>query len=392
VSFLTTLECSRCGRLHDAARPQNLCTACQGPLLVRYDLKAVSEQLTPGMLHHRPWTMWRYRELLPLEEAPISLGETVTPLFSIPRLGAAARLSRLYLKDEGLLPTGTFKARGAAVGISRAAELDIPRVALPTAGNAGGAWALYGARAGIEVLVAMPRDAPALNVKECAAAGARCILVDGLISDAARVVAEACRQDGYFDAATLREPYRIEGKKTMGLEIAEQFDWRLPAVIVYPTGGGVGLIGMWKAFAELAMLGWLSGPLPRLVAAQASGCAPVVRAFETHQEECTPWVGAQTVAAGLRVPRPLGDFLILRALRESEGAAVAIEEDAILATMREAARTEGIVCGPEGATALAAAGELRRRGWIDPDEPVLVLNTGSGYKYPELLPNGAGAV
>ncbi len=386
MTFVRDLECARCGSRHSARQPQNLCTVCQRPLLVRYDLKAVAAELKPGMLARRPWNMWRYQELLPLDEPPVSLGETVTPVLPLLRIGAALGLPHLFLKDEGLLPTGTFKARGAAMGISRAAELGIRRVALPTAGNAGGAWATYGARAGIAVLVAMPRDAPELNKRECAAAGARCILVDGLISDAARVVADACRADGYFDAATLREPYRIEGKKTMGLEIAEQFDWHLPDVIAYPTGGGVGLIGMWKAFAELAVLGWLEGPLPRLVAAQASGCAPVVRAFETQQEECQPWDGAQTIAAGLRVPRPLGDFLILRALRESEGMAVAVDDQTILTTMRRISKDEGLLCCPEGAAALAAVELLRNREWLQPHDRVLVLNTGSGLKYPEMLP------
>jgi threonine synthase len=385
VTFLQSLECARCGLTHEAQRPQNLCRACQSPLLARYDLKGVCEELTPGMLQRRSWNMWRYRELLPLEESPITLGESVTPIMPLARLGDHWGLKTLFVKDEGLLPTGTFKARGAAMGISRAAELDIKKVALPTAGNAGGAWAAYGARAGMEVLVAMPRDAPALNVKEVQAAGARCILVDGLISEAGRLVAEACRTEGYFDASTLKEPYRIEGKKTMGLEIAEQYEWRPPTVIVYPTGGGVGLIGMWKAFAELAMMGWLEGPVPRLVAVQSSGCAPVVEAFESGREECTPWPNAQTVASGLRIPKPLGDFLILRALRESEGTAVAVEDSVIRATMRQAAETEGFLCCPEGAAALAGAAELRRRGWIGEDDRVLVMNTGSGLKYPELL-------
>ncbi len=385
MSFLRDLECARCGQSHDASRPQNLCRACASPLLARYDLKAISQAVSPSALQRRPWSMWRYQEFLPLDEAPISLGENVTPIMTLPRLGTAMGIPHLFVKDEGLLPTGTFKARGAAVGISRAAELEIPKVALPTAGNAGGAWAAYGARAGIEVLVAMPRDAPALNQKECAAAGARCLFVDGLISDAAKIIAEACRVEGYVDVGTLREPYRIEGKKTLGLEIAEQFDWHPPEVIVYPTGGGVGLIGMWKAFAELALLGWLRGPLPRLVAAQAAGCAPVVEAFEAHWDECKPWAAAETIASGLRVPRPLGDFLILRALRESDGAAVTVEDSTILETMRQVAASEGLLCCPEGAAAMAAAAVLRKRDWTRPDDRVLVLNTGTGLKYPELL-------
>src|SRR5919201_3859334 len=329
--YLSYLECSACGAQHDAEVPQNLCTSCARPLLARYDVQALDGRGWRDKLATRPWTLWRYAELLPLRrpEEAVSLGEGVTPLLSLPRTSRRLGLRPLMLKDEGLLPTGTFKARGAAVGVSRARELGISHVALPTAGNAGGAWAAYAARAGIGVVVAMPIETPEVIRRETASYGARVFLVDGSIADAAKVVAQAVSEYGWYDASTLREPYRIEGKKTMGFERAEQLGWRVPDVVVYPTGGGVGLIGMWKAFSELAAIGWIEAKLPRFVAVQSTGCAPIVKAFDEGKDESETWPDPRTIAAGLRVPKAFGDFLVLRALRESKGIAVAVDDDAI---------------------------------------------------------------
>ncbi len=315
----------------------------------------------------------------------MSLGEAVTPLMEAPTLGEKFDLHRVLLKDEGLLPTGTFKARGAAVGVTRARELGASTIVLPTAGNAGSAWAAYGARAGLGVVVVMPSDTPQVIRRECVAYGARVYCVDGSIADAGRVVRDAVSEYGWYDAGTLREPYRIEGKKTMGFELAEQNDWRVPDVVIYPTGGGVGLIGMWKAFEELAAIGWVEPKTPRFVAVQAEGCAPIVDAFERGAEESEPWPDPRTIAAGLRVPKALGDFLVLRALRESGGAAVRVSDQAILETMGLVAAHEGVLVCPEGAAAIAAAYKLRLEGWLDQHDDVVILNTGSGLKYADLL-------
>ncbi|MBI4497439.1 MAG: threonine synthase [Chloroflexi bacterium] len=380
------LRCPTCDRRFSPAAPHNLCV-CGSPLLVDYDLAAVGRALRPSDLRDREPSMWRYWELLPVirREHLVTLGEGWTPVLPLARLGERLGLPRLFMKDEGLNPTGTFKARGAAAGVSKAKELGIRAVAMPTAGNAGGAWAAYGARAGLEVVVAMPADTPEVNQREALAYGARVVLVDGLISDAGRLIAEAAARSGWFDVATLREPYRIEGKKTLGLEIAEQFAWDPPEVILYPAGGGVGLIGMWRAFDQLAALGWIGERRPRLVAVQAEGCAPLVQAFHAGAATAPFWEGAQTVASGLRVPKALGDFLVLRALRETDGYAIAVSDAALVQAMHELAALEGLWICPEGAATVAALPLLRDLGVVRPEDRVLVLNTGSGLKYPHLV-------
>ncbi len=388
AAFATHLECARCREDYPVESVAQLCARDGGPLLVRYDLTHIRDHAPRAALAMRPWTMWRYRELLPHQDADgiVSLGEPVTPLLEASRFGALAGLSRLRVKDEGLLPTGTFKARGAALGVTRARELGVRTLALPTAGNAGAAWAAYGARAGMRVVVVAPETTPPTMLRETAAYGADVYLVKGSIADAGAAVRKACEAYGWYDASTLREPYRIEGKKTMGFELAEQLGWRLPDAIVYPTGGGVGLIGMWKAFMELRAIGWLeAGARTRFVAVQATGCAPIVRAFEERAEESRPWPDPVTFAAGIRVPKALGDFLVLRALRESDGTAVAVSDDDIAQTMTGVGEAEGLLVCPEGAAALAAAAKLRREGWLAADAEVVVFNTGTGLKYAESL-------
>ncbi len=387
ASRLSHLECPRCGERLPADRPANLC-GCGSPLLARYDLAAVAAACPRSALAGRRTDLWRYAELLPVRDPAqiVTLGEGWTPLLPLPRLGRELGLPDLWLKDEGRNPTGTFKARGAAVGVSRARELGVCALRLPTAGNAGGAWAAYAARAGLPLLVVMPGDAPAINRKECAVAGAATHLVDGLISDAGALVAAYGRDHPEtFDAGTLREPYRLEGKKTMALELAEQFGWEMPDAILYPAGGGVGVIGLWKAFEEMAALGWMRDRRPRLVVVQAAGCAPLVEAFERGDEASRFWEGAATIAAGLRVPKALGDFLALRAVRETGGTALAIADAEILAAMRTLAALEGAWVCPEGAAAVAAAGRLRASGFFGPGDRVVILNTGSGLKYPDLV-------
>jgi threonine synthase len=392
-SWLTHLECAACGRRLDPDQPWQLCPACEHPLLARYDLARLGLRTSVDDLGRRLPGLWRYRELLPLREPQraVSLGEGATPLLRVPRLAERIGVQGLLVKDEGTLPTGTFKARGAAVGVSRAVELGVRTLALPTAGNAGAAWAAYGARAGLEVVVVMPETTPSLIRRQTAACGAEVYLVPGSIADAGAVVRDGCRRYGWYDASTLKEPYRVEGKKTMGFELVDQLGWRFPDVIVYPTGGGVGLIGMWKGFQELRALGWLpaASPLPRFVAAQAAGCAPVMRAFAERAERTVVWAEPVTFAAGLRVPKPLGDFLILRALRESSGTAVAVPDQEISAAMELAGASEGLVVCPEGAAALAAAERLGRDGWIGDDQTVAVFNTGTGLLYEDSLPGQA---
>lgn len=383
TSGLSHLECARCAHRYDASVPQNLCS-CGSPLLVRYDLDVVAAGTSPQDLAGRPADLWRYRELLPVRDPGqvVSLGETMTPILALPEYGRQVGLPGLITKDESALPTGSFKARGAAVGVSRARELGIDRIALPTNGNAGAAWATYAARAGIECLVVMPEDAPKLTRMECALAGARLYTVDGRIADAGRMVRQAVDR-GWFDVSTLKEPYRIEGKKTMGMELVEQLGWRVPDVIVYPTGGGVGLIGIHKAIGELITLGWISGRMPRLVAVQAEGCAPIVKAFEAGADTAEPWPPEQahTIAFGINVGSALGDFLILRALRESGGTAIAVPDAAIAAEQGRCAAADGVLMCPEGAATLVAVRRLREQGWLAGDEEVLVLNTGSALKY-----------
>ena len=386
TSFATHLECSRCQEDFPLDQIQQVCKADGGPLLVRYDLRRVRDSITKEALRARPETLWRYRELLPMSgEDSVSLGEAMTPLNGAPRLGAELDIPGLLIKDEGLLPTGTFKARGAAVGVTRAVELGVKTLALPTAGNAGAAWAAYGARAAIRVVVVMPLTTPDVIIRETSAYGADVYLVAGSIADAGAIVKKACAARGWYDASTLREPYRIEGKKTMGFELAEQLGWRLPDVIVYPTGGGVGLVGMWKAFDELRAIGWLDQKRPRFVAVQAEGCAPIVRAFVEGRPESEPWPDPRTFAAGIRVPKALGDFIVLKALRESGGIAVAVSEMEIAQSMQAAGAAEGMLLCPEGGAAIAGTAKLRRDGWIRDGEEVVVFNTGTGLKYSESL-------
>jgi threonine synthase len=386
TTFATHVECARCGTDYPIDQIAQVCERDSAPLLVRYDLVRVRGAVSREALAARDRTLWRYRELLPMTgETFVSLGETLTPLFGAPRLADELGIPRLQIKDEGHLPTGTFKARGAAVGVTRALELGVRALALPTAGNAGAAWAAYGARAGLRVVVVMPETTPDVIVRETAAYGAEVYLVAGSIADAGTVVRRACAAYGWYDASTLREPYRVEGKKTMGFELVEQLGWSVPDVIVYPTGGGVGLIGMWKAFAELRAIGWLGEKRSRFVAVQAEGCAPIVKAFSDGRDESEPWPDPHTFAAGIRVPKALGDFIVLRALRESSGTALAISDDDIARAMGTAGEAEGLLLCPEGAAALAAAGRLRREGWIRPSEEVVVFNTGTGLLYAESL-------
>lgn len=386
-SCLSHLECSGCGREHDAWVAQNVCRQCGRPLLARYDLEVARLEWKRDALRDRPWSMWRYHELLPVHchDSAVSLGEVVTPLTPLPRLGAELGVPRLMMKDEALIPTGAFKGRGAAIGVSRAMELGCTRLAMATAGNAGAAWSQYAARAGLQIVVAMPARAPVVNRAQCVVAGARLLLVDGLISDAASVVADAIQQDGWFDANTLKEPYRVEGKKTMGLELVEQLGWATPDVIVYPTGGGVGLIGIHKALHELRELGWINGDLPRLVAVQASGCAPVVAAYRAGLRTCEPWPNAETVAEGLLVSRPFGDTLVMDAIYETEGCAIAVDDEEFLGDLVLCGRLEGHFLCPEGATTITAVRKLREDGWLSGNERVVILNTGAGIKYPQTV-------
>ena len=386
-SHLAHLQCSRTGEVMDANALVNLSPA-GAPLLARYDLAAVRQELTPATIAARPPDLWRYHELLPVRDPSqvITLGEGMTPLLAAARLGAELGVPGLLIKDEGVLPTGSFKCRGATVGVSRAHELGVRALAMPTNGNAGAAWAAYAARAGIGSLMVLPDDAPAIPRMEMVLAGAEVYRVRGLISDAGAIVrrAVAARQ-GWFNAATLNEPYRIEGKKTMGLEIAEQLGWRMPEVIVYPTGGGVGIIGIHKAFTELLELGWISGPLPKLVVVQAQGCAPIVDAFRRGRDHAEPWIGARTVAFGITVPVAIGDFLVLDAVRSTGGTAVTVSDSERLAAQARCTATEGLFVCPEGGAALAAVAQLRASGWLRGSEEVVVLNTGTGMKYPEAV-------
>ena len=384
--YVSHLECPKCQATFESERLIQLC-GCGSPLLVRYDLKKVSENLTIGHVKNRAADLWRYRELLPVknEDNVVCLGEGMTPLLPLRKLGPELGMHGLYLKDEGMLPTGTFKDRGAAVGSSRAKELGVRVLAMPTNGNAGGAWATYCAAAGIKAVIVMPKDAPAINLKEVAITGADLYLVDGLISDAGKIVARAVSDYGWFDASTLKEPYRIEGKKTMGLELVEQFSWEMPDVILYPTGGGVGIIGIYKALQELRQLGWISGKMPRLVAVQSTGCAPIVRAWEEKKKESVFWENARTIAFGITVPKALGDFLVLDAIYATDGCAVAVKDADILSAQQALASREGLFVCPEGAATLAAAIDLALSNWIKPDDRVVLLNTGTGLKYPETV-------
>ncbi len=380
-TFVTHLECGLNGDRYEANQLHEL-SAAGKPLLVKYDLEQIRETVSKDQIASRPGELWRYREFLPVchSENIVRLGEITTPLISLPTLAKGS--GSLFVKDEGRLPTGSFKARGICMAVSMAKELGVKRVAMPTNGNAGAALAAYGARAGLETYVFCPADTPEINIREIAAHGARVWRVNGLINDCGRIVADGKKQMGWFDLSTLKEPYRIEGKKTMGLELAEQFKWTLPDVIMYPTGGGTGLIGMWKAFQELQAIGWITCKLPRMVAVQAEGCAPMVKAFEAGDEHAPLWENAVTVAAGIRVPAAVGDFLILRAVRESNGFAVAVSDDAILAAREKAAVREGQLLCPEGAATLAAYEQEVDNGRISPEESVVLFNCATGLKYP----------
>jgi threonine synthase len=380
-TFVTHLECGMRGDRYAADHLHGLSKAGK-PLLVRYDLQALAAAVSKDQLASRPADLWRYREFLPVRHAEniVSLGESATPL--IPFASLQPGSGRLVVKDEGRLPTGSFKARGLCMAVSMAKELGVKKVAMPTNGNAGAALAAYATRAGIEAFVFCPDDTPEINVREIAAQGAKVWRVNGLINDCGRIVGEGKESMGWFDFSTLKEPYRIEGKKTMGLELADQYDWNLPDVILYPTGGGTGLIGMWKAFEELKQIGWIDGPLPRMVAVQATGCAPIVKAFHAGHEHAELWENAHTVAAGIRVPAAIGDFLILRAVRESNGFAIAVDDDAIMKARDDAANREGLLLCPEGAATLAAYQQSVASGQIASTESAVLFNCATGLKYP----------
>lgn len=380
---VTNLECSFCHREYEARKLHNVCTDCGKPLLVRYDLKRIGKFLSRQTLFGRRADLWRYREVLPVrrEDNIVTLGEGWTPLHHAKHLGAALGLSELYVKDESLNPTQSFKARGMSVAVSMAKELGVKKIAAPSAGNAAGALAAYCAHAGLEAFLFMPRDTPRANVIECEVTGADVTLMDGLITDCGAEVARRKEEEGWFDVSTLKEPYRVEGKKTLGYEIAEQLAWVLPDVIIYPTGGGTGLVGMWKAFDEMQELGWIDEKRPRMVTVQAAGCAPIVRAFEKGERFAEEFPDAATVASGLRVPKAIGDFLILDAIRESEGTAIAVADEELIAGARELGRREGIFAAPEGGACVPALRKLLERGKVKPNERVVLFNTGSGIKY-----------
>jgi threonine synthase len=394
MSYYTHLECTSCGEVHEADKVQTVCKKCGKPLFSRYDLEKVRETVTRRELVGREATMWRYRELLPIKDVKniVNLGEGWTPLTPTRRLGEEIGLQDLWVKDEGIIPTGTFKARGLGMAISKAKELGITRVALPSAGNAAGAMAAYGARAGMEVYVFMPQDAPKVNIIECQVLGAKVVLVDGLITDAGKIVKEGMEEMNWFNVATLGEPYRVEGKKTMGIEVAEQFDWSLPDMIIYPTGGGTGIIGMWKVFDELEELGWIDSERPRMVSVQAEGCAPIVEAYENGRKESTFYENASTKAAGLRVPKALGDFLVLEAARDSGGLCISVSDEDIMESVYQISSSEGLFACPEGAATLAALKKMLDQGDVDGDERVVLFNTGSGLKYTDLFEVNAPVV
>lgn len=386
MSFISHLECTRCHLRYEAGQPHNLCS-CGGPLYARYNLEAAAREWKRDTVARGPATMWRYGPLLPcrIPGSVVSLGEGFTPMIRASSLGRRYKTDSLYVKDEGLNPTGSFKARGLGCAISMAKEFGLERLAIPSAGNAASALAAYAAAAGMEAHIFMPRDVPQANFVECKSFGAQVTLVDGLISDCVKMVAERSPREGWFDVSTLKEPYRVEGKKTMGYEVAEQFGWRLPDAIFYPTGGGVGLLGMWKAFEEMEQMGWIGPKRPKMVAVQAAGCAPVVRAFESGARQSEFWQGAETIAAGLRVPKPLGDFLILDILRASGGTALAVSDEEIRGAIAELGAAEGIFAAPEGAACVTAYRRLLESGFLSPKDEVVLFNTGSGLKYLDVM-------
>lgn len=382
---LTHLACTACGQQHDANVPQNLCTACGKPLFAHYDLAAAARTLTRDALRARPKSLWRYREVLPVRNDAdiVTLGEGFTPLLHAPRLGAKHGMKSLFIKDEAQNPTGSFKARGMTTAVSMAKQFGLKKLAVPSAGNAAGALAAYAARAGMEAHIFMPRDTPRANVIECEQMGAHVTLINGLITDCGAEVAKRKAAEGWFDVSTLKEPYRAEGKKTLGYELAEQFGWQLPDVILYPTGGGTGLIGMWKAFDEMEKLGWIGRRRPKMFTVQATGCQPIVRAFQAGEKFAAEHVGAQTKASGLRVPKAIGDFIMLDALRSSGGGAVAVSDEDMISSTREVGAAEGVFVAPEGAACYAALKQLLRDGTIKPDQTVVLFNTSTGLKYLE---------
>ena len=390
MTFVSHLECARCRKHLEAGRVHNLCD-CGSPLLVRYQLAGVEGSALRHRLVSRPPNLWRYRELLPVtrKSSIVSLGEGFTPLLRARRLGEKLGIPNLYLKEEGVNPTGSFKARGQSVAISMARELGLKKVAVPSAGNAGGAMAAYAVVAGMQALVYMPEGTPVVNRLECALLGAEVVLVPGSIKECGHALRERIEREGWFDMSTLKEPYRVEGKKTMAYEVVEQLGDKVPDAMIYPTGGGTGLVGMWKAFDEMEELGWIGRKRPRLVAVQATGCAPIVRAYAARAEHAEEWLNPQTIASGLRVPSAVGDFLILRALRESQGVAIAVSDDAMLDGVRHLAETEGLVTAPEGGATLAALERLLEEGFLAGDDTVVLFLTGSGYKYLEAMQQAA---
>ena len=381
MSHFTHLECSRCAQTYDLNVPQNLCTACGKPLFPRYALDKIAQTWDKSSLSGREPSMWRYAELLPVIDSRhiVSLNESMTPLLPAQRLAAILGLEALWVKDESRLPTGSFKARGLAMAVSKAKELGLTKLAIPSAGNAATALSSYAAQAGMEAHIFMPQDAPPFNRNTCQLAGANVTLIDGLITDAGKIVAERKEDEGWFDVSTLKEPYRVEGKKTMGLEIAEQFNWELPDVIIYPTGGGTGIVGMWKVFQELEAIGWIDGKRPRMISVQSAGCAPIVKAWQEGATEAEPWANAQTTAAGLRVPQAVGDFLILDAIYQSGGAAIAVTDHEIREAMGTLATHEGILACLEGAATVAGLSKLVETKEIQPENRVVLFNTG-GYQ------------
>jgi threonine synthase len=384
---VTHLYCSACGERYEPRKLYNLC-GCGKPLMVAYDLEAASRTLTRESLAGREPNLWRYRELLPVDDHRniLSLGEGMTPLLKAGRLGEQLGLSNLFIKDEGVNPTGSFKARGMAVAISMAKELGVKKLAVPSAGNAAGALAAYAAKAGLPAFIFMPVDTPKANIVECKQTGANVTLIEGLITDCGKIIAERKAAEGWFDVSTLKEPYRVEGKKTMGYELAEQLNWELPDVILYPTGGGTGLIGMWKAFDEMERMGWIGGRRPRMVTVQAEGCAPIVKAFAAGATSGADIPNAHTVASGLRVPKAVGDFIMLDILRNSGGTAVSVTDKELIAAVKEIGSAEGLFAAPEGAACLPALKQLLDRGEVDRNERIVLFNTGTGVKYLEAFP------
>ena len=386
-SYLTHLECTYCHKTFSADEPHRTCPECAKVLYPRYDLQAAKADLTRDKLKNRVPNMWRYFEVMPIRDEAnvVTLGEGFTPIFKAKRLGKEMGQNNLYIKDEGLNPTGSFKARGLGAAVSKANELGLTRLTMPSAGNAAGAMTAYAAKAGMEAYVFMPKDAPDANQKEVVITGGNLNLIDGLITDAGRLSQQKADELGLFDVSTLREPYRVEGKKTMGYEIAEQMGWKLPDAILYPTGGGTGIVGMWKAFQEMEEMGWIDSKRPKMYAVQSENCAPIVRAFNEGTEHAEPWENAHTIAAGIRVPAAIGDYLILQALRESGGGAITVNDDEMMTYMRTVASLEGMFICPEGAAIVAALEKYLADGTLSSDESVLLLNTGSGLKYLELL-------